>query len=160
MPQLLGAQHSDPVCPIPGAVLAITQQIAPGVMIGAAMLMGRCLQPIQSGVASWNTFVTVRQQYIRLNEFLASFSDTQPVKMPLPEIKGGLLFKNVTAAPPGSKKPVLTDVSANIEPGSVVAILGPVARQFTTACRLGSFDHDSGCCPNRRIEAISFDKDD
>lgn len=144
-----------------GAVLAITQQIAPGVMIGAAMLMGRCLQPIQSGVASWNTFVTVRQQYIRLNDFLACFSDTQPAKMPLPEIRGGLLFKNVTAAPPGSKKPVLTDVSANIEPGSVVAILGPSGAGKSSLLRvaLGLWTTIRGVVRIDGVEAISFDKD-
>ena len=56
-----------------GAVLAIAQEISPGVIIGAALLLGKTLQPIQQAVSNWKSFVEAREQYRRLNDLLTSF---------------------------------------------------------------------------------------
>ena len=60
-----------------GAVLAMQQAISPGVMIGAALLIGRSLSPIQAAVMGWRGLVDARQQYSRLNQLLEAFPPSE-----------------------------------------------------------------------------------
>jgi ATP-binding cassette subfamily C protein EexD len=49
-----------------GALLAINQEITPGLIIGAALLLGKTLQPIQQAVSSWKSFVDARSPFVWL----------------------------------------------------------------------------------------------
>ena len=67
-----------------GAILAMAQEISPGVVIGAALLLGKTLQPIQSAVNVWKQLVDAKGQYDRLNALKKEFP--APERMALPPI--------------------------------------------------------------------------
>ena len=117
-----------------GAVLAMRQEISPGVMIGAAMLLGRALQPIQMGVTSWKSFVDAREQYERVNNLLVDIAEEQN-PMSLPAISGSVEAQQLTVIPPGAKETVVGNVSFSITAGSLVLIMGPSAAGKSTLIR-------------------------
>ncbi len=114
-----------------GAVLAIAQEISPGLIIGAALLLGKTLQPIQQAVSGWKSFVEARDQYRRLNEFLGSFPP-EADKMPLPALQGCITANQACVAPPGSAAPTVVNISFNLAAGSTTMVLGPSAAGKTT----------------------------
>ena len=143
-----------------GAVLAIYQEISPGVMIGAALLLGKTLQPIQQAVSSWRSFVEAKEQYTRLNEILDTFP-VEATKMSLPPINGHLSAKSAFVIPPGGKTATLSDISFDIPSGTVTMILGPSAAGKSTLVRamLGLWPTVQGEIRIDGAEARHFDRD-
>ena len=117
-----------------GAVLAIAQEISPGLIIGAALLLGRALQPIQQGVSSWKSFVEAREQYRRLNDLLTSFP-TDDEKMSLPPIEGRITANQASVVPPGGSQSTVTNVTFALPSGSTTMILGASAAGKSTLVR-------------------------
>ena len=142
-----------------GAVLAISQEISPGVMIGAAMLLGKTIQPIQQGVTSWKSFVEAREQYTRLNELLDTFPPVSE-KMPLPPIEGHLVAKSAYVAAPGTQDPILSDISIDLQAGTMTMVLGASAAGKSTLVRalLGLWPTFRGEIRIDGSEASSFER--
>ena len=117
-----------------GAVLAIAQEISPGLIIGAALLLGKTLQPIQQAVSSWKSFVDAREQYHRLNDLLESFPPEEG-KMSLPALNGRITANKASVVPPGGTKPTLSNISFALPAGSTTMILGASAAGKSTLVR-------------------------
>ena len=144
-----------------GAVLAIYQEISPGVMIGAALLLGKSLQPIQQAVSSWRSFVEAREQYRRLNDLLENFPAPDD-RMTLPSIAGHITARNAFVIPPGGKTATLSDITLNLRAGSTTMILGPSAAGKSTLVRamLGLWPTAQGEIRIDGAEAHHFDRDE
>ena len=144
-----------------GAVLAIYQEISPGVMIGAALLLGKTLQPIQQLVSGWKGFVDAREHYGRLNDLLAAFPQAADT-MSLPKIQGHITAQGAYVCPPGGKQPVLSDLNLSIPAGSVTMILGPSAAGKSSLVRavLGLWPTMQGAIRIDGAEAHNFDRDE
>jgi len=109
-----------------GAWLAVLNEISPGALIAASMLMGRAMAPVDQAVANWKGFVAARASFSRLKELFArQGEEAQRIELPAP--KGHLTVSGLTLVPPGAEKPVLKNVSFSVEPGEVVAVVGPSA---------------------------------
>ena len=105
-----------------GAYLAIQQQISPGIMIAASIVMGRALAPGEQAVGQWKQFVAARQAHKRLGEIFEVLSDEED-RMQLPAPKGNLVVQNLIATAPGGKAPILKGISFNVELGEVHDLL-------------------------------------
>jgi ATP-binding cassette subfamily C protein EexD len=128
-----------------GALLALRQDISPGMMIAGSLLLGRALAPIDLLVGSWRGFTIAQVQFDRLSELLAAIPEATE-KMPLPSPKGKLSAERLIVVPPGSKQAVVNDVSLFAEPGQTLGIIGPSASGKSSLARalLGIWPAASG----------------
>lgn len=106
-----------------------------GMMIVASVLGGRVLAPLVQIVTQWRLVVNVRDAWSRLDQLLAQLP-VPPDAMPLPAPKGQLNVENLVAGAPGSVVPIIKNVSFALQPGDVLAVVGPSASGKTTLARL------------------------
>ncbi|HEX7641679.1 MAG TPA: type I secretion system permease/ATPase [Burkholderiaceae bacterium] len=118
-----------------GALLAVDGKISAGMMIAASILVGRALAPVQSLIGVWKSWSGARSAYTRLVTLLEE-NPPRRVPMSLPEPEGNLTLEAVSAAPPGSKLPVLKNLSIAIKAGDVVGVIGPSGAGKSTLARL------------------------
>ena len=116
--------------------LAMENLITGGMVIVASMLIGKAVAPVQKLIASWKDIVAARQAYDRLTELMQHDAGHQVSRMTLPPPTGRLEVTAASAMPPGSDKPVLTDIQFALEPGQVLAIVGPSAAGKTSLVKL------------------------
>lgn len=117
-----------------GALLALRQEISPGMMIGGSLLLARALAPIDMMVANWKNFSVARAQYDRLKGLLQAIpAEKESMSLPVPN--GHLKAEQITVAPPGSNAPVIRGVSLNLEPGEALGIIGPSAAGKSSLAR-------------------------
>ena len=142
-----------------GAILAMAQEISPGVMIGAALLLGKTIQPIQQVVGGWRSFVDARAQYDRLSELLERFPDPEAT-MALPPITGSLTADSAFVTPPGAKYPTLRNITFDLPAGTMVMILGPSAAGKSSLVRamLGLWPVERGSIRLDGADAERYDR--
>ena len=104
-------------------------------MIIGSVLGGRVLAPLSQIVAQWNSVVTVRAAWSRLDNLLANVP-VKPEAMPLPAPKGMLTVEGLMAGAPGQQVPIVRGVQFALSPGEVLAVVGPSASGKTTLARL------------------------
>lgn len=120
-----------------GAWLLLNNQLNGGsaLMIVGSILGGRVLAPLVQIVAQWQAVVNVRDAYGRLDNLLTSVPERPPC-MSLPAPQGQLQVENLLASAPGSQVPILRGLSFVLQPGEVLAVVGPSASGKTTLARL------------------------
>jgi ATP-binding cassette subfamily C exporter for protease/lipase len=104
-------------------------------MIIGSVLGGRVLAPLGQVVAQWNAVVNVRSAWARLEALLAQIP-VRPEAMALPVPKGFLTVEALVAGAPGQQVPIVRGVQFGIQPGEVLAVIGPSASGKTTLARL------------------------
>jgi ATP-binding cassette, subfamily C, bacterial exporter for protease/lipase len=107
----------------------------PGMMIVASVLGGRVLAPLVALVVQWRSWVGAREAWARLSQLMTAFPPPEPT-MAMPAPKGALLVDNLVASAPGSQTPILKGVHFALQPGEVLAVVGPSASGKTTLARL------------------------
>ncbi len=139
-----------------GAYLAIRREISAGGVIAGSILLGRALAPLDQMIGTWRGFVSARESYNRLDQLLQA-SPQREAPMPLPTPQGAMAVEKLVLTPPGAEAPVLRGVSLQIEPGSVLAIIGPSAAGKTTLVRamLGLVEPTSG---DVRLDGAKIDQ--
>ena len=104
-------------------------------MIVGSVLGGRVLAPLSQLVAQWNSVVNVRAAWTRLESLLAQVA-VKPQAMSLPAPKGALTVEGLMAGAPGQPVPIVRGVQFALNPGEVLAVVGPSASGKTTLARL------------------------
>ena len=118
-----------------GAALVIDQQITPGTMIAASIIMSRALAPAEQAIGHWRGFVSARASYDRLKHLLSVHPEPQaPLQLPAPT--GEIVVDRLFAGPPDADKPVLKGVSFGLHPGDALGVIGPSASGKSTLARL------------------------
>jgi ATP-binding cassette subfamily C exporter for protease/lipase len=107
----------------------------PVMMIIGSVLGGRVLAPLAQLVAQWNGVVTVRESWARLDMLLSQIP-AKPDAMSLPAPKGQLSVEGIVAGPPGQQAAILRGIQFALNPGEVLAVIGPSAAGKTTLARL------------------------
>lgn len=150
-----------------GAYLAIQQQISPGIMIAASIVMGRALAPVEQAVGQWKQFVGARSAHKRLTQVFAALGDEEE-RMELPTPKGNLVVQSLVATAPaakpgasGSKPAILKGVSFSINQGEVLAVIGPSGSGKSTLVRhlVGAMQPASGAVRMDGTELHHWDPD-
>ncbi|TDI62751.1 MAG: type I secretion system permease/ATPase [Alphaproteobacteria bacterium] len=118
-----------------GVYLAIHQQITPGIMIAASIILGRALAPVEQMIGTWKGFVAARDAYDRINERLVNPSAGRG-STTLPRPKGAVSVEGVTFLPPGSSVPCIQGISFRLEPGEWLGVIGPTASGKSSLARV------------------------
>jgi ATP-binding cassette subfamily C exporter for protease/lipase len=120
-----------------GAWLLLRNQLNGGevYMIIGSILGGRVLAPLVQIVSQWQTVVNVRDAYNRLDGMLSTVA-LRPESMALPAPLGHLQVEGLVAGAPGIPVPILKGISFGLQPGDVLAVVGPSASGKTTLARL------------------------
>lgn len=144
-----------------GALLAIQNEISPGMMIAGSILMGRALQPVEMAIGTWKQLNSARAAYQRLDELLAEFP-ARISGMSLPRPQGRVQVENVVAAAPGSGVPILKGINFAIEHGDIVGVVGPSAAGKSTLARLlvGIWPAQSGKVRLDGADIFQWNKDE
>lgn len=106
-----------------------------GAMIVGSVLGGRMLAPLVQTISQWRAVVNLRDAWGRLDQLLTQLP-ARPPAMSLPPPKGRLQLENLMAAAPGSNAPILKGLAFALQPGEVLAVVGPSASGKTTLARL------------------------
>ncbi len=107
-----------------GAFLVINEVATAGVIIAAAILVGRALAPVDLAIANWKGFLGARQGWKRLSELLRVLPERgSPMALPAPS--ENVLVQHASAVPPGGTKPVVHDANFALKGGQGLGIIGP-----------------------------------
>ena len=120
-----------------GAHLVIEGQLTVGQLIAFNMLAGRVSQPVLRLAQMWQDFQQVGISMQRLGDILNSPTEQQGGKqVALPDIKGEIMFSEMSYAYPGSEKRVLRNINLHIPAGSSVGIVGRSGSGKSTLAKL------------------------
>lgn len=117
-----------------GASLALVQEITPGAMVAASIIMGRALAPVEGAIGNWRSFVLAREAYKRIRELFEE-AGRHVSKQPLRKPVGSVVVEKLVMAPPGVETPVIKGVSFAIPAGEIVGVVGPSASGKSTLAR-------------------------
>ena len=114
-----------------GVVLVINNQLTPGLMIAASILLGRAAAPVEQSISGWQAFLKARGAHGRLNRFLSHLAEA-PERLTLPEPEGHLSVEGATVVLPGRPDPLLLDINLALKPGQSLGLIGPSGAGKTT----------------------------
>jgi ATP-binding cassette, subfamily B, bacterial len=120
-----------------GARLALSGQISAGVLIVFLLYLGKMYKPMRELSKSTDTVSKAIVGYERIEEVLEIEAGVRdlPRARKAPQFKGKIEFDHVNFSY-DDKTPVLKDISFEIEPGQVAAIVGPSGTGKTTIISL------------------------
>lgn len=119
-----------------------------GALIACVMLGGRAIAPIGSVASLMSRYHSARSAMKTIDSIMA-----KPVERPAhanflhrPDLKGKIVFKQVSFTYPGAQRKSLDNVSFTIEPGEKVGIIGRIGSGKSTIARLlmGLYDPTEG----------------
>jgi ATP-binding cassette subfamily C protein/ATP-binding cassette subfamily C protein EexD len=118
-----------------GAWLVLANELTPGAMIAASIIMGRALSPVEQAIGTWKNVIGAREAWQKLSALLQE-PPLHGSGMALPAPKGEISVENVSYTPPGAKHPVIRNVTFRIGAGETLAMIGPSAAGKSTLARL------------------------
>ncbi|MFL6750065.1 MAG: type I secretion system permease/ATPase [Sphingomicrobium sp.] len=118
-----------------GAWLVLGNHISGGAVFAASFLTGRALQPVEQLLGTWRTVAQARGAYEKLNDLLGTReAETALTQLPAPAGRLDVeLLSVVNAAGDGA---ILANISFQMLPGEVVAVVGPSGAGKSTLLRM------------------------
>jgi ATP-binding cassette subfamily C protein len=107
-----------------GAYLVTQQELNPGAMFAASLMMGRALAPIDVVIANWRSMAGTRQSLSRLSTVLRQLPPRQ-VATDLPRPTRSLDVENVAVAAPNRNVVILANIRFGLVAGETLAVVGP-----------------------------------
>jgi PrtD family type I secretion system ABC transporter len=116
-----------------GAYFVMTEGFSVGLMVAAAIIMGRALAPLMQVMSAWKFTLQARDAYHRLESFLEAM-EKRPQQMRMPAPQGRLSVKQAALRLQDSL--LLRNISFELSPGDFLGLIGPSGAGKTTLCRL------------------------
>ncbi|MGI9501699.1 MAG: type I secretion system permease/ATPase [Geminicoccaceae bacterium] len=141
-----------------GAALAISQEITPGMMIAASILMGRALAPIDQLVSQWATLIRAREGWRDLQRLLdRDHAEEARARIRLPDPDGFVEAYRLAIGQPGSSSPLLKNVNFTLRPGEALGVIGKSGAGKSTLARalIGAWPALSG---ELRLDGATLDQ--
>ena len=117
-----------------GAWLVLQNELTPGAMIAASILLGRALAPVEMALNQWAIVQRAMKGWENLCELLGAVPELA-ARTPLPKPRARLVAKNLTVVPPGEKQASLKTINFEVLPGKAVGVIGPSGAGKSTLAR-------------------------
>ena len=120
-----------------GAQMAMSGNLAPGSLVVFVFYLGKMYKPMQDISKTIDAYSKAATGFDRIQEILRTNDEVrdQPGARKAPHFKGEVEFEHVAFAYK-EDEPVLRDVNLRVEPGSMVAFVGPTGAGKTTIINL------------------------
>ena len=115
-----------------GAILVVDGKATAGIIIAASVLTGRALAPVDQAISSWRGLVAATSGWDRIVTVLAETPPPAARETELAAPSRSVSVNDVWVVPPGSTKAVVNGVRLQLEPGQVLAVIGPSAAGKTS----------------------------
>lgn len=121
-----------------GAKLAIEGKMTVGELVAFNMLASRVAEPVLRLASLWQQFQEARVGIARLGDILNTPTEAEfsPSRSALPNIKGAIVFDDVTFRYRPGGREALRRIDLAIAPGEVVGIVGPSGSGKSTLTKL------------------------
>lgn len=139
-----------------GAFLVISGKATGGIIIAGSILSARALAPVEQVIANWKGMISSRQALGRLRDLIGAVPSQVP-PMGLERPGRTLVVQGIAAAPPGTRKIAVADVSFRLQAGDALAIVGRSGSGKTTLARVlcGVWPAARGAV---RLDGATFDQ--
>ena len=118
-----------------GAYLVITDNLPPGVLIAATIIVARAIGPVEQAISGWRILVEVRNAASRISKCLGEESGASQGEVLLPPLSGELHAEGLYFAF-GPGKPLLGNVNFKIAAGEVIGVIGASGSGKTSLIRM------------------------
>lgn len=155
-----------------GAYIVVKSHSAdmtPGNMIMSSIIVGRALAPFDNAIDLWKSMSSAIKSYKNINNLFNTYSSRDET-MPIPNVDGHLTVENIYYAHPIPQylpqppvpKYILKGVSFAVQPGEVLAIIGPSATGKSTLAKIivGVWKESSGSVRLDGAEIYRWNRED
>lgn len=144
-----------------GAYFVLINQLTPGMMIAASILMSRALAPVEQAISAWKLFQNFREAKSRLQSHFQFVSERNS-EFQLPQPKGLISIESAYYSPPNSHKFVISNINHRINSGEMVALIGSSAAGKSTLARLiaGVIKPSSGVVRLDNADVYQWERND
>ena len=146
-----------------GAILVLSHKMSPGGIIACSILSTKALLPFDSAISLWSSFISTRKSYQRLKKLLHE-NDKDEERLTLPDPLGKVEIERISFVVPIApkiQKPIIKGINITINPGEIIAIIGPTASGKSTLAKLilGIYKPSTGHIRFDGSEILNWDKE-
>ena len=130
-----------------GARMIVAGELSIGALIACTILSARALAPMRQIFFAWHQLQQSRDALARLGDLMGERPEQIGAALPLPNpLHGRFRFEAVRFSYDPAKPPALDDLDLGIEPGQMLAVVGPPGSGKSTLAKLliGLEKPDSG----------------